>query len=145
MHLRQAPWHMWGDIFGLDVDFICLQPGDNSTNIRNIERLWNRKVIQPTGLDTWHDVEGVAALIACLDLVITVPNSIAHISGAVGVDGVVISSSKWSCFWLLHDESIPWYPSLQLLVEGSELSWSELAVEVTKRILAKVDGANGGG
>jgi tetratricopeptide (TPR) repeat protein len=62
----------------------------------------------------WTDMNDSAAMIAELDLVITVDTSIAHIAGALGRPVWVMLPPNADWRWLLEREDSPWYPSARL-------------------------------
>ncbi len=51
---------------------------------------FHREVEQPE-VDLWHDIEGVLALVSVLKRVVTVPQSVHHLAGAVGVRTEIIT------------------------------------------------------
>jgi Tetratricopeptide repeat/Glycosyltransferase family 9 (heptosyltransferase) len=55
-----------------------------------------------------------AALIECLDLVISVDTSIAHLSAALGRRTWILLPFHPDCRWLLDRSDSPWYPSVTL-------------------------------
>jgi Flp pilus assembly protein TadD len=90
----------------------------------------------PPGAETLDPTAGLtdfaetAALVASLDLVITVDTSVAHVAGAVGTP-VWVMSRFASCWrWLMRREDSPWYPSLRLFRQARPGDWSELVARV---------------
>ena len=69
------------------------------------------------------DFADTAAIIANLDLVISVDTSVAHLAGALGkpVWLLVYSPGEWR--WLLDREDSPWYPTMRLFRQGSDGNW----------------------
>jgi Flp pilus assembly protein TadD len=76
------------------------------------------------------DFAETAALIAGLDLVITVDTSVAHVAGAVGTPVWVLNrfSSCWR--WLMQRDDSPWYPTLRLFRQARPGDWTELVARV---------------
>ena len=70
-----------------------------------------------------HDFSETAALCACLDLVISVDTSVAHLSGALGKPTwiAVMASPDWR--WLLDRDDSPWYPSAKLYRQARIDDW----------------------
>jgi tetratricopeptide (TPR) repeat protein len=60
------------------------------------------------------DFAETAALIACLDLVITVCTSVAHLAAAQGCPTWVLLSAVPDWRWLLDRDDSPWYPTARL-------------------------------
>lgn len=68
-------------------------------------------------LDLTNDIEGVAARISALDLVVTVSNTVAHLAGSLGVPTIVLVPRRRGRLWYWFDEGShsPWYPSVRVL------------------------------
>ena len=76
------------------------------------------------------DFAETAALVAALDLVITVDTSVAHVAGAVGTP-VWVMSRFASCWrWLMRRDDSPWYPGLRLFRQARPGDWAELVARV---------------
>ena len=60
------------------------------------------------------DFAETAALVACLDLVITVDTSVAHLSAALGRPTWILLPHVPDYRWLLDREDSPWYPTARL-------------------------------
>jgi tetratricopeptide (TPR) repeat protein len=65
-----------------------------------------------------------AALIATLDLVITVDTSTAHLAGALGKPVWILLPYAPDWRWLLQREDSPWYPSARLFRQDRADDWS---------------------
>jgi ADP-heptose:LPS heptosyltransferase len=67
---------------------------------------------EPPGLDLRDDIDGVAALIAALDLVVTVDSWILSLTGALGVDTRFLAAQRdWAS---LGTERVPWLPAVTM-------------------------------
>jgi hypothetical protein len=69
------------------------------------------------------DYAETAALIAALDLVVTVDTSVAHVAGALGRPAYVLLPFAPDWRWLLHRDDTPWYDSLRLLRQPGPGDW----------------------
>ena len=65
-----------------------------------------------------------AALCACLDLVISVDTSVAHLSGALGQRTWVLLPHLPDWRWLMQRSDSPWYPSARLYRQAQARDWS---------------------
>ena len=68
-----------------DYCLVSLQYGDFTEDIVRIERELGVKIYEIPDLNQLEDLDGVAALISCLDLVIAPSSSVLHLSCALGV------------------------------------------------------------
>lgn len=67
---------------------------------------------EPPGLDLRDDIDGVAALIAGLDLVVTVDSWILSLAGALGVETWFLAAQRdWAS---LGTDRVPWLPAVSL-------------------------------
>lgn len=69
------------------------------------------------------DFADSAALISCLDLVITIDSAVAHLAGALGKPGIVLLSFAPDWRWTLDQPCTPWYPTLQLVRQQQQGEW----------------------
>jgi hypothetical protein len=76
------------------------------------------------------DFSETAALIAALDLVITVDTAVAHVAGALGRPVWVLLPHAPDWRWLLHRNDTPWYDSLRLFRQVSPNDWGSCMEKV---------------
>jgi hypothetical protein len=69
------------------------------------------------------DFAQTAALIAELDLVITVDTSVAHLAGALGKPVWILLQHVPDYRWLLKREDSPWYPTARLFRQRQRGAW----------------------
>ena len=83
-----------------------------------------------------RDFADTAALIACLDLVITVDTSAAHLAGALGRPVWTLLSFAGEWRWLRDREDSPWYPTMRLFRQPALGQWTpvieRVAAELTR-------------
>jgi len=72
------------------------------------------------------DFADTAALIAQLDLVITIDTSVAHLAGAIGKETWIMLPAAPDWRWMLNREDSPWYPSMKLFRQERPLDWGEV-------------------
>ncbi|MDP6590111.1 MAG: tetratricopeptide repeat protein [Alphaproteobacteria bacterium] len=70
-----------------------------------------------------RDFADTAALVAALDLVISVDTSVCHLAGALGKPCWVVIPYTPDWRWLMGREDSPWYPSLRLFRQPSFGDW----------------------
>ena len=72
------------------------------------------------------DLADTAAVMRCLDLVITVDTALAHLAGALGTPVWVALPAVPDWRWLLQREDSPWYPSMRLFRQTERGQWDEV-------------------
>ncbi len=72
------------------------------------------------------DLADTAALVAQLDLVITIDTSIAHLAGAMGRPVWVLLPFAADWRWLLNRTDSVWYPSMRLFRQSRAGDWPEV-------------------
>jgi tetratricopeptide (TPR) repeat protein len=80
------------------------------------------------------DFAETAALIAALDLVLTVDTAVAHVAGAIGKQTWVMLSHAPDWRWLLGRDDTPWYSSLRLFRQPAAGDWGAVAAAVATSI-----------
>ena len=116
--------------------FVNLQYGDCRAEIDCFEREFGTKLHHWDDANPLADLDGFAAQIAALDLVISADNSTVHMAGAL--DTPVWTLLPYSCDWRWftdRDES-PWYPSMRLFRQASfremaESNWNDVFARVS--------------
>ena len=71
-----------------------------------------------------HSFADTAALVECMDYVIAVDTSVAHLAAALGkpVQLLLPYSPDWR--WILGRNDSPWYPGMQLFRQTESRQWS---------------------
>ena len=72
------------------------------------------------------DFADTAAIVACLDLVISVDTSVAHLAGAMGKPMWVLLNKGCDWRWFLDREDSPWYPTARLFRQTTAGGWQEV-------------------
>lgn len=88
--------------------------------------------------DKLTDFAETAALIDCLDLVITVDTSVAHLAGALGKPTWILLDAHADFRWMLEREDSPWYPTARLFRQRMAGDWTaviERAAQELERAL----------
>ena len=80
------------------------------------------------------DMTDTAALMDCMDLVITVDTSMAHLAGALGRP-VWILNRYDSCWrWLQDRSDSPWYPTARLFRQDRFDDWTPVVQDVARAL-----------
>ncbi len=86
------------------------------------------------------DFVETAALISCLDLVITVDTSVAHLAGALGRPTWILLPYLPDFRWLLDRDDSPWYPTVRLFRQGASRSYTDVIDRVRTELAALATG-----
>jgi hypothetical protein len=104
--------------------FYSLQLGGNALPGRDV-----------VDLSPWlRDFADTAAAVACLDLVVTVDTSVAHVAGAVGAPVWVLVPKAPDWRWLLERDDSPWYPTMRLFRQSKESDWRPVLARVAQEL-----------
>src|SRR6185369_10688639 len=72
------------------------------------------------------DFSETAALIANLDLVISIDTAAAHLAGAMGKPVWTLLPWRASQQWMLNRDDSPWYPSMRLFRQPKPGDWTSV-------------------
>jgi tetratricopeptide (TPR) repeat protein len=136
-HNRSMPLQMMSPLLDADAMFVSLQKNPRP---RDQESLRDRPDIVDFTADL-TDFAETAALASCLDLVITVDTSVAHLAAALGRPTWILLPRNPDFRWLLGRDDSPWYPSVRLFRQTTAGDFAgvisrvaaELSVLVEKR------------
>ena len=111
--------------------FINLQYGDIETEVAKFESDTNLKVYQDKEIDPLVNLDGFAAQISALDLVISTSNTTVHMAGALGkrVWTLLPHIPDWR--WTLDREEALWYPAMRLFRQSSIGDWQDVFKRVS--------------
>jgi tetratricopeptide (TPR) repeat protein len=128
---RNLPLEKLRVLKDLPIDFYSLQKGEPAEGEFRTAMAtgWNGPAIHhwPEQLS---DFAETAALIANLDLVISVDTSTAHLAGALGKPVWILLRYDACWRWLLEGNSSPWYPSARLYRQKTFGDWDDVIERV---------------
>jgi ADP-heptose:LPS heptosyltransferase len=84
------------------------------------------------------DFVETAALIECLDLVITVDTSVAHLAAARGHPTWILLPYTPDYRWLLDRDDSPWYPTARLFRQSEKRDYASVLDRVRNELEALV-------
>ena len=84
--------------------------------------------------DELADFADTAALIAALDLVITVDTAVAHLAGALGKPVWILNRFDACWRWLADRDDSPWYPSARLWRQPRPGDWDSVIADVARAL-----------
>jgi tetratricopeptide (TPR) repeat protein len=84
------------------------------------------------------DFAETAALVSCLDIVISVDTSVAHLAGALGRPTWILLPCSPDFRWLLDRDDSPWYPTMRLFRQSASRDWDELVDRVRAELALRI-------
>ena len=128
---RNLPFDELKGLAGLPVDFVSLQKGEpaESEFAAFDQAAWNGPPIRNVAADL-QDWADTAALIAAVDLVVTVDTAVPHLAGAMGRPVWVMNRFDPCWRWLETRVDSPWYPTMRLFRQPSMGDWDSVLAEI---------------
>jgi tetratricopeptide (TPR) repeat protein len=83
-----------------------------------------------TLLEARNDFDGTAALVAELDLIVTVDTSIAHLAGALARATWILLPFATDWRWQQARSDSPWYPTVRLFRQPRRGDWTSVVADV---------------
>jgi tetratricopeptide (TPR) repeat protein len=132
-HNRSIPLRILSRIMDVDVTFVSLQKDPRPADTA---------VLQQTGIVDLSpyltDFAETAALVSCLDLVISVDTSVAHLAGALGRPTWILLPYTPDYRWLLDRDDSPWYPSVRLFRQDETRDYISVIDRVRNELAAMI-------
>ena len=113
------------------ITYFALSPGRAAT----VEawRAHGIGIVDPTG-QFEAGFDDVAALLANLDLVVTIDSGPAHLAGALGVPTCLMIDHVSAWFWGEQTQRTPWYDSVELFRQPAIGAWEPVLANVRARL-----------
>ncbi len=121
------------------VELVCLQ---RDMPPRDVPALAMFPEVRYFGSDL-VDFLDTAALIAEMDLVISVDTSVLHLAGAIGVPvwGLLPLACDWR--WLTDRSDSPWYPTMRLFRQSVQGQWESVIETIREQARQWIEGRAG--
>lgn len=117
------------------LSFVNLQYGDVAQDIHAARQQLGSDVQLAEGVDVFGDVDGLLALIAACDVVLTTDNVTAHLAGALGKKSVVLVPTGRGRYWYWGGEARSlWYPSLRLVYQEAVGDWTGAIADAARQL-----------
>lgn len=118
----------------VDADWVCLQYGDVQEDLTLARESGMSLHYWKEGIE---DLDEFAALIATLDLVVTVCNTTVHYAGAVGKQVWVMAPRIPEWRYGLRFGSMPWYPVSRMYRQPTDGDWAGVLRTVQQALATK--------
>jgi hypothetical protein len=123
---RSVPLELLLPLLDCEATFVSLQ---KEVRAEDAALLSGRSEILHFG-DALKDFSDTAAVIANLDLVISIDTSVAHLAGALGKPIWILLSFTPDWRWLLERNDCPWYPTARLFRQRDAGAWAKVITQV---------------
>ena len=122
-----------------NIEFLDIQYNDTSCERDKFNKENGIKISKIESIDNFNDLNGLTSLIDICDFVITVSNTNAHISGALGKKTFLLlpkgKGRLW--YWSSKKKKSIWYPSIEVVEQNMIGSW-ETAINELGKILKDI-------
>jgi len=139
---RHIPLELWLPILQLNCDFISLQyDKDIGNKIKEFEV--KNGLCLNHWQDTIDDYDETAAMVSNLDLIISVPQSVVHLAGALGK--ITWQLAPYKALWQvgLHGKNAPWYRCVRNIWQDSTCKWEPVMEQVRDQLCSLLQMSTG--
>jgi hypothetical protein len=118
---------------GIQARFLSLQYGDTLGEIASACSN-GLNVIHDSDIDCFQDLDSFAALVACVDAIVTIDNSTVHFAGALGRPTwlLVPTPSDWR--WGHTATTSTWYPTVRIRRRSFDTNWDGVLTGVASEL-----------
>jgi tetratricopeptide (TPR) repeat protein len=120
------------------VRFVSVQYGDHRAAIAALKDRTGIEIFEDPSIDQLKDLDGFAAQLAALDLVVTIDNSAAHFAGALGVPCWALLPFLPEWRWQRDRSDSIWWPSLRLFRQRHRDDWREPVAALTTALARRL-------
>lgn len=113
------------------VTWVSLQKGEPASQLKALG--WP----MIDWMDECADLLDTAALVANLDLMISVDTAMVHLAGALGRPVWLLNRYESEWRWMSGREDSPWYPNVRLFNQAKPLEWDEVVARLRAALEAE--------
>jgi tetratricopeptide (TPR) repeat protein len=125
-HDRSIRLEQLEPLLSLPIAFYSLQKEVREQDITTLSQLPQIRQFS----EELIDFSDTAALVDCLDLIITVDTSVAHLAGAMAKNVWILISYLPDYRWMLDRDDTPWYPTAKLFRQANVSDWDNVVLNV---------------
>ena len=125
--------------FGQIVNMIQACPDYQWVNLQIDCDEKESQILQELGVSTYPGtiscMADSAALIMCMDVVISVDTAVSHLAAALGKSTwIMLNQYGQDWRWLLNRSDSPWYPSAKLFRQPTMGNWGPVITQITRQL-----------
>lgn len=125
----------WAPILTLPgMQFVNLQYGEVAAELEAVRRELGVSIFDDPGIDKFDDLDGLAALTAACDRVVTVSTVTAPIAGALGKPVLLIVGPETMWYWFQERGDSPWFPDVRVFRAAQPYRWDDALANVAKAL-----------
>ena len=131
---RSFPLHLFRPLAEIPgIRLVSLQKGAGTEQLRDAQLpvMDLGAEFEPEGAEAFLDV---AAVMHCVELVITCDTSIAHLAGALARPTWVALKYVPDWRWMLDREDCPWYPTMRLFRQAQPGDWDSVFARMCREL-----------
>jgi tetratricopeptide (TPR) repeat protein len=136
---RSFPLHALRQVAAIPgVRLISLQQGTGVEQLHSLPAAMKVEILGEdfdAGPDAFVDT---AAVMECLDLVITCDTSIAHVAGALGRPTWVVLKRVPDWRWMLDGKDNPWYPTVEVFRQSVDGRWDDVFDRIFRQLRHRI-------
>ena len=117
-----------------NLNFVNLQYGEYQEQIREIQQLTNGALFTYSNIDLTNDFENLSNLILECDLVLTIDNTLAHLSSSLGQKTWILLPHSANFRWFEKTSNSLWYKSSTLIRQTPDRKWKTSIDETINKL-----------
>lgn len=126
---------IWKD----DVLLLNLQYGDVNEEIELVSEKLGIKIHQIENINNFYNLDSLASIISACNMVVTIDNTVGHLSGSLGVDTKLLLDYTPSPIWGLKENSSYIYNSIKIFRQKKPDDWSNVYSELKSELLSNLE------
>ena len=133
--LKTPPLETWKPLLDDSNQLIIsLQHAAHPQDIAILNQIGKSEIHIDHSIDATKDFDQAATQISALDAVVSISNSTAHLSGALGTQTATLVPKGFGSFWYWHHDvkQNPWYPTMRLCRQNKPGDWQSAISDACK-------------
>ena len=137
---KTAALPLWQDVLKCqDAVILSLQYGEIDSDLASLQASTGQGVETDPEIDPLNDLDGFAAQLMAVDLVISISNSTVHQASALGRPAWCLLSRIPDWRWMASGDLCPWYPRLRLYRQDERREWAPVLAQVAHDLTPAIE------
>ena len=119
-----------------NITFVDLQYTDTTDERVEFKKKYGVEIVRLEEIDNLNDIDGLASLIDACDFVVSVSNTTAHISGAIGKKTYLMLPKNRGQLWYWSKENAKsiWYKSIEIFERNNFSNWETVIKKIKQKL-----------